>query len=195
MLFITSASNDTDLCFVTQDGIYSITDLLKEYPDYTSFVAQAFLPHAAAADYSHVSLDDWLIETTRKMFYVWHSRDDELLSFRQSVGAVSLLQKLLPASQDSVKVEVPADGVAATSKSQGKPTLIRDLYPNLVINTPSQLIADFSSLRVSTTTRSQHIALSLTTMFYPPFQQGHDELLHTSAFFQQVFEAAQSTTT
>lgn len=75
-------------CYLV-DGIYSLKELLEEYPSYDYFVSQAFTnvdqfkdPQASYIDLApHVSI------------HIVHSYKDELLSLRQPNYLISILQK------------------------------------------------------------------------------------------------------
>ncbi|KAI3479807.1 hypothetical protein L1887_58202 [Cichorium endivia] len=53
-----------------QDGIFSVSALLKEYPDYDGFVAQAFLPQPSPAKYDVVSCENWPLALDGKQLHV-----------------------------------------------------------------------------------------------------------------------------
>lgn len=67
------------------DGIYNLTELVDEYPDYRGFVERAH------ADYKDVSFDFSLLKDTT--IHVLHSYDDELLSLRQTHWFVAQLEE------------------------------------------------------------------------------------------------------
>lgn len=82
---------------VLVDGIYDLPDLLAEYPDYSGFVEDAFGkdPSALEAD----SPARWGFATPDEggravRMLVLHSKEDELLSFRQPEGLVARLGAL-----------------------------------------------------------------------------------------------------
>lgn len=93
------------------DGIYDVQSLLQEYPDYAGFVSQAFIDPKSeplpsdnpASDerLKSVSLPAWPYnaagdgEEGLPHVYIAHSKDDELLSFRQSIEAAQhFIEKL-----------------------------------------------------------------------------------------------------
>ncbi|KNE70672.1 hypothetical protein AMAG_15429 [Allomyces macrogynus ATCC 38327] len=76
---------------VAVDGIYNIVDLVDEYPDYRGFIEQAFGSDAKAwTAASAVALAE---QKAKGLVAVIHSRDDELLTFRQSDLFLAGLQK------------------------------------------------------------------------------------------------------
>ncbi|CBQ67521.1 related to Serine protease [Sporisorium reilianum SRZ2] len=149
----------------TWDGIYSIEKLLKEYPDYEGFVAQAFLPQPGPANYSLVSCEAWPLALEGKKLHIWHSRDDELLSFKQSIDALLHLDTCLPPSDKPVTVTIPEDGVASTTTVDGEKKSIASLYPSVKIRNTAQLSADFTTL-----------------------SGAHDGLLHTETFWNHILD-------
>lgn len=133
-----------------QDGIFSVSALLKEYPDYDGFVAQAFLPQPSPAKYDVVSCENWPLALDGKQLHVWHSRDDELLSFKQSLDIILHLDsKLSTAASASIPVVIPQDGNASTTEVHGEKKLLASLYADTSIKNASQLHADLTTLRVS----------------------------------------------
>ncbi|TKY90156.1 hypothetical protein EX895_000154 [Sporisorium graminicola] len=150
---------------VLVDGIYSVSSLLKEYPDYEGFVAQAFLPQPGPANYDVVSCETWPLALEGKTLHVWHSRDDELLSFKQSIDALLHLDQQLSTSRsgsDAI-VTIPDDGLASTTLVDGDKKSIASIYPNVKIRNASRLFADLTSLRGA-----------------------HDGLLHTETFWDLI---------
>ncbi|QLL30738.1 hypothetical protein HG536_0A05530 [Torulaspora globosa] len=73
------------------DGIYSLAQLLDEYPNYDYFVSQAFADYTRDFEEFEQSTDR-LPETLRHIHLI-HSYGDELLSLRQSNYMSSVLQK------------------------------------------------------------------------------------------------------
>ncbi|CDS00697.1 related to Serine protease [Sporisorium scitamineum] len=150
---------------VLVDGIYSVSSLLKEYPDYEGFVAQAFLPQPGPANYDVVSCETWPLALEGKNLHVWHSRDDELLSFKQSIDVLLHLdQQLSSSNSDGTTVAIPEDGVASTTIVDGEKS-IASVYRDVKIRNASQLFADLTSLRAA-----------------------HDDLLHTETFWNLLLD-------
>ncbi|PWN17924.1 alpha/beta-hydrolase [Microstroma glucosiphilum] len=90
--------------WVLVDGIYDIDDLLVEYPDYAGFVSQAFVPLgdpplAKGGDerLRAVSIPAWPAakEPAVARVILAHSKDDELLTFRQIRAATEYLRGIL----------------------------------------------------------------------------------------------------
>lgn len=90
----------------TQDGIYDLISLLDEYPSYRSFVAEAFpLDDKARGSEAHqlrcASITSWLCREEDycagdgPRIWIAHSKDDELLSVRQSREAESFIWRVL----------------------------------------------------------------------------------------------------
>lgn len=148
-------------CAPTQDGIYSVSDLLKEYPDYEGFVAQAFLPQPGPCNYDIVSCETWPLALQGKHLHVWHSRDDELLSFKQSIDVLLHLDQQLssPDCSSETVVEIPEDGLASTTLVNGDKKSIASVYGQVKI-------------------KASHLYADLTTL-----KGGHDDLLHTETFW------------
>ncbi|SCU89046.1 LANO_0D03774g1_1 [Lachancea nothofagi CBS 11611] len=76
-------------CYLT-DGIYSLKELLKEYPSYDYFVSKAFSKVDDYDDPRGSEIDSSL----SPVIYVIHSYQDELLSLRQSNYFCAVLQEL-----------------------------------------------------------------------------------------------------
>ncbi|GAC96699.1 alpha/beta hydrolase fold protein [Pseudozyma hubeiensis SY62] len=150
---------------VLVDGIYSVSNLLKEYPDYEGFVAQAFLPQPGPSNYDVVSCETWPLALQGKDFHVWHSRDDELLSFKQSIDAVLHLDRQLSgdASSGDASVEIPGDGLASTVVVDGEKRTIASVYGDVRIRSSDRLHVDLLSL-----------------------SGAHDDLLHTETFWDLI---------
>eukprot|EP00835_Amoeboradix_gromovi_P001128 NODE_45_length_27728_cov_0.328387.p10 type:complete len:233 gc:universal NODE_45_length_27728_cov_0.328387:22455-21757(-) len=66
------------------EGIYDIPDLINEYPSYIDFIEQCF--GNSEALYSHVSPSTFLTDFGENKITVVQSKDDDLLSARQSVN-------------------------------------------------------------------------------------------------------------
>ncbi|PWZ02928.1 glycoside hydrolase [Testicularia cyperi] len=157
---------------VLVDGIYSVSTLLEEYPDYDGFVSQAFLPSPGPANYSVVSLENWALSVGSKKFHIWHSRDDELLSFRQTIDALDYIDRAISdhtGSESNHPVTVPTDGSASSTTLDGNNVPIAELFPSVTIANPDLVVPDFVSHRGA-----------------------HDDMLHTQTFWDAVFAAAQA---
>lgn len=90
--------------WILVDGIYDLDDLLAEYPDYAGFVSQAFVPLgdpplAMGGDerLRAVSIPAWPAahESGDARVILAHSKDDELLTLRQTRGAAEYLRDTL----------------------------------------------------------------------------------------------------
>lgn len=122
--------------WVLVDGIYDLEDLLVEYPDYAGFVSQAFVPvgdpplqlggderlRAAsipAWPAAKGAGDAWVI--------LAHSKDDELLTSRQTRGAADYLRGVL-------KGQIDEDLVGLTGKHDDllQTQLFRDRLESIV---------------------------------------------------------------
>ncbi|PWN50418.1 alpha/beta-hydrolase [Violaceomyces palustris] len=92
--------------FVLVDGIYDLTSLLEEYPSYASFVNQATLRTGASWGktpreiFGPISSPSWRLAQSYSddlvvpRLHLLHSKDDELLSLRQTLEAfVDLSEK------------------------------------------------------------------------------------------------------
>ncbi|KNE61726.1 hypothetical protein AMAG_06528 [Allomyces macrogynus ATCC 38327] len=90
------------------DGIYDIVDLVDEYPDYRAFIEQAFGTDTKA--WTAASAVAVAEKKAQGLVAVVHSRDDELLTFRQSDLMLAGLQKRVPA------VEIVKEYAAVTGK-------------------------------------------------------------------------------
>ncbi|RCK63905.1 Kynurenine formamidase [Candida viswanathii] len=72
------------------DGIYDVVELLKEYPDYSSFVDDAFVNAVHARDATQLSsknaqLDEpFSLVNKDTKFVIYQSLEDELLSMKQT---------------------------------------------------------------------------------------------------------------
>lgn len=73
------------------DGIYSLTELLDEYPSYDYFVSQAF--EDSVKDFEEFGLSINRIPSNLRNIHLLHSYRDELLTLRQTNYMSSLLQK------------------------------------------------------------------------------------------------------
>ncbi|KAI9178997.1 hypothetical protein H9P43_005659 [Blastocladiella emersonii ATCC 22665] len=100
------------------DGIYDLTDLVAEYPDYAGFVAQAFGPAPYGLDTDTVAQSRdaarvraaYEVAGCRRVLVV-HSRDDELLTLRQSDRVLDALREGVKAAGVPVHVSVDYDAV------------------------------------------------------------------------------------
>lgn len=72
------------------EGIYSVAQLMDEYPDYDYFVSQAFTDYSTEFEEFEHSIKR--LPETLKSIHIVHSYSDELLSLRQSNYMSSLLQ-------------------------------------------------------------------------------------------------------
>ncbi|KAF3905450.1 hypothetical protein ABW20_dc0103913 [Dactylellina cionopaga] len=89
---------------VCTEGIYNLPDLVDEYPDYMSFVQNAFgQPSQMWFDASPACLPGWKSEYDGRIIVV-QSTEDELLSLRQATGFVRVLEA------EDVKVDVEIVG-------------------------------------------------------------------------------------
>ncbi|CCF53845.1 uncharacterized protein UHO2_00936 [Ustilago hordei] len=152
---------------VLVDGIYSVSGLLQEYPHYQGFVAQAFLPQPGPSHYDVVSSETWPLALKGKNLHVWHSRDDELLSFKQSIDALLHLdeQLTIKPSLESVTVEIPQDGAASFTTVNGEKKPISSVYGKIRIRNADRLHADLTTLKGA-----------------------HDDLLHTETFWNLILK-------
>ncbi|PWN28334.1 alpha/beta-hydrolase [Jaminaea rosea] len=95
--------------YLLVDGIYSLPSLLDEYPDYRSFVAQAFpleedqygveqeqLASASVETWPYAPDGEDAAHSERIKVGIYHSLDDELLSTRQSDEALEYLKRTCP---------------------------------------------------------------------------------------------------
>lgn len=73
------------------DGIYSLVQLLDEYPNYDYFVSQAFKDYTRDFEEFEHSTDR--LQETLRHIHIIHSYGDELLSLRQSNYMSSVFQK------------------------------------------------------------------------------------------------------
>ncbi|PWN42345.1 alpha/beta-hydrolase [Ceraceosorus guamensis] len=105
--------------WVGVSGIYSIISMLRAYPEYISFVEQAFGNGAqkgdAAERYLPASLESWTLAMpgtyaapahNAPKVHLLHSREDELLSVGQTTEAAEHLQRLLETQGGSVTVDL-----------------------------------------------------------------------------------------
>ena len=84
--------------------------------------------------------------------HVWHSRDDELLSFKQSIDVLRHLDNQVssPASSaGTIRVQIPEDGVASVTTVDGEKKSIASMYGRVNIHNNAHLHADFVTLKVS----------------------------------------------
>lgn len=133
-----------------QDGIYSVKKLLLEYPDYEGFVAQAFLPQPGPSNYDIVSCETWPLALGGKDLHVWHSCDDELLSFKQSIDVLLHLDdQLSSGGSGGTVVAIPEDGLASTTTVNGEKKSIASVYGSVKIRHAARLHADLTTLKVS----------------------------------------------
>ncbi|KAF3909869.1 hypothetical protein ABW21_db0206010 [Orbilia brochopaga] len=87
---------------ICTEGIYNLPDLVDEYPDYASFVVNAFGPPSQVwSDASPACLPGWKSEYDGRIVIV-QSTEDELLSLRQATNFVGALE----AEGVSVDVEI-----------------------------------------------------------------------------------------
>lgn len=130
--------------------------MLKEYPDYEGFVAQAFLPQPGPSSYDVVSCETWPLGLEGKDLHVWHSRDDELLSFKQSIDVILHLDEQIDRSTalGGALVEIPEDGVASTTNVDGEKKSVASVYGQVEIRNAACLHADLTTLKVSLDTQS-----------------------------------------
>ena len=130
---------------VLVDGIYDLVDLLHEYPSYSSFVEQAFIAPADGPKpkewYSSVSLASWRLVSPLPSVHLWHSRDDELLSFKQTLDAARVLDY---GNTQPRTVPIPTDGLAATTGENKTP--LAKTYPDFAVRNVN---VDLESLHVS----------------------------------------------
>ncbi|SPO20687.1 related to Serine protease [Ustilago trichophora] len=162
-----SAARDCIKTCVLVDGIFSVSKMLKEYPDYEGFVAQAFLPQPGPSSYDVVSCETWPLALEGKNLHVWHSRDDELLSFKQSIDVILYLDEQIDGSTvlGAALVEIPQDGVASTTNVDGEKKSIASVYGQVKIRNAARLHADLTTLKGA-----------------------HDELLHTETFWDLILK-------
>lgn len=73
------------------DGIFSLSELLNEYPDYIGFVSQAFSDDEEKFEEFHLSIER--LPSSVDSIHLLHSYRDELLSLRQPRYMSSLLQE------------------------------------------------------------------------------------------------------
>ncbi|CEH17744.1 related to serine protease [Ceraceosorus bombacis] len=104
--------------WVGVSGIYSIISMLRAYPDYISFVEQAFGNGAQKGDakrYLPASLESWTLAMpgtyaapthNAPKVHLLHSREDELLSVGQTTEAAEHLKRLLETRGGSVTVDL-----------------------------------------------------------------------------------------
>ncbi|KAF3939467.1 hypothetical protein ABW19_dt0204877 [Dactylella cylindrospora] len=89
---------------ICTEGIYNLPDLVDEYPDYLSFVQNAFGPPSQSwYDASPACLPGWKSEYDGRIVVI-QSTEDELLSLRQATGFVRVLEG------EGVKVDVEIVG-------------------------------------------------------------------------------------
>lgn len=125
------------------DGIYDVQSLLQEYPDYAGFVSQAFInvnDQPLGPDDTRlkgVSLPAWPCDASGHAdlphVYIAHSKDDELLSFRQSIEAARQFMSKLNVDQTRIK----------EMKLPGSPA------PQTISHAPPFVNVDLASLTVS----------------------------------------------
>ncbi|SNX81437.1 related to Serine protease [Melanopsichium pennsylvanicum] len=161
------AARDAIKTCILVDGIFSITKLLKEYPDYEGFVAQAFLPLPGPSNYGAVSCETWPLALEGKVLHVWHSKDDELLSFKQSMDVIKHLDEQLSAGalHAGKAVDIPEDGIASLTNVDGVQKKVSDVYGKVVIKNSNRLHADLTTL-----------------------SGAHDDLLHTEIFWNLILK-------
>lgn len=75
------------------DGIYSLKELLNEYPSYDYFVSKAFKDYSSDFEEFDQSVDR--IPSTVSSIHILHSYGDELLTLRQTNYMTSLLQRYM----------------------------------------------------------------------------------------------------
>ncbi len=75
--------------YVFLDGIYDLEDLVNEYPSYASFVEKAF---GGSEAWAAGSVKHLRLEQPQQQLLVAHSRDDDLLTTRQSRNWFELLK-------------------------------------------------------------------------------------------------------
>lgn len=175
-----------------------MSKLLTEYQDYEGFVAQAFLPQPGPSNYDAVSIETWPLALEGKNLHVWHSRDDELLSFKQTIDAILYLDDQLGGcmSSKATNIDIPKDGDASTTTVNGVKESVASVYGKVTIKSSDKLHADLITLRVSSrgcfwlmrhddceqSDNSQINSITLT-------QQGkHDDLLHTETFWNLILQ-------
>lgn len=90
------------------DGIYDLVELLDEYPTYAYFVEDAF--GKDVTQYEAVSPARWNLfdRGTYLQFLILHSKEDELLTLRQSRTAIRRITTLL--GTETISEEAEDDG-------------------------------------------------------------------------------------
>lgn len=98
-----------------------------------------------------MSCQTWPLALEGKDLHVWHSRDDELLSFKQSIDVILHLDEQLTrdAASAGTAVEIPEDGIASTTLVNGAKKSLASVYGNIKIRNADRLHADLTTLRVS----------------------------------------------
>ncbi|CAO1626421.1 unnamed protein product [Sympodiomycopsis kandeliae] len=123
--------------WVGLDGIYDVQTLLDEYPDYAGFVSQAFIDpkhsqplpeHKPGSDkrLSSVSLPQWPVSETSNLphIHIVHSRDDDLLTYRQSIEASETLVAQYKVDKSRVQsIPIPRRSFGAAGTDYGDQTV------------------------------------------------------------------------
>ncbi|KAH9819442.1 putative Esterase/Lipase [Melampsora americana] len=95
------------------DGIYGLRELIEEYPDYIDFVKQAMGPDGKPNDWQTVSPLHWSLSIsnfpTSSKILIIHSKDDSLLSIKQTSLLVNHLNQLVTTSKFGSKLLIEAD--------------------------------------------------------------------------------------
>lgn len=164
-----------------QDGIFSLSTLLEEYPTYTSFVSQAFnsptgqefpTPFSSSTKklLSDSSIESWSLATGQDQapyfsrqngtgqfprVYFLHSKDDELLTFRQTLtGTKRMIKTIEENSNEKLSLQpvtFPKDGIAAVSEEEMSESRMLPSFVNV----------DLVSLKVSSVAERSRFSLSL----------------------------------
>lgn len=108
------------------------------------------MPQPGPSNYDVVSCETWPLALKGKDLHVWHSRDDELLSFKQSIDALLHLdEQLIGSTADAAVVQIPHDGLASTTTVDGEKKSVASLYGKVAIKNSDRLHADLTTLKVS----------------------------------------------
>ncbi|EGG04464.1 putative Esterase/Lipase [Melampsora larici-populina 98AG31] len=95
------------------DGIYGLRELIQEYPDYIDFVQEAIGPDGQPNDWQTVSPLHWSLSTSNfpisSKLLIIHSKDDSLLSTKQTDLFVNHLNQLVKTQSNGPKLLLEPD--------------------------------------------------------------------------------------
>jgi acetyl esterase/lipase len=100
-----AALRDDVVGYAFLDGIYDLPDMIEEYPDYAFFVEKAFGDDRSLWSAASVTRLPGVTIDTSKRLLVAHSREDELLTTRQSKLWFNFLSDKAPVTYDEVTLQ------------------------------------------------------------------------------------------